>query len=308
VGSVNLSWAGREKSSLGELHPGNGSAGEPPFASFQRKQPIIHSYPWSSSVLLFCAAFVAGAVNSVAGGGTLLTFPALVWLGVPEKVANATSTVALWPAALSSLWGYRSEMAGSGKWLLRFGAISLVGGLVGARLLLGTRPELFHVLVPYLILGASLLFMAQEPISRWLRRRSEQTQVNETTVIKRHPPWRSWLLGLLFQLGVAVYGGYFGAGIGILMLAALGLMGLDNIHRMNGVKNFAAMCINGVAAATFIAGGAVRWPLALLMIAGSILGGYGGANAARRLGPKVVRRLVIAIGLTIGLSMLLRGH
>jgi len=115
------------------------------------------------------------------------------------------------------------------------------------------------------------------------------------------------IAGLLFQFGVAVYGGFFGAGIGILMLAALGLMGMDQIHRMNGIKNFAAGCINGVAAATFIAGGAVNWPLALVMAAGSILGGYSGAGAARRLGAKTVRRLIIAIGFGISLSMFFRG-
>jgi uncharacterized protein len=281
-------------------------------------------------LVLFAAAAVAGAVNSVAGGGTLLTFPTLLWLGVPAKIANATSTVALWPGALSSLWGYRSEMAGSRAWLIRFGIVSLAGGLLGARLLLRTRSEVFEALVPYLILMASLLFLAQEPISRWLRSRQatddrrQAVKANGARTAARsldgdpveapsnpssHHPIvtpSSLALGLLFQFAVAVYGGYFGAGIGILMLAALGLMGMDQIHRMNGVKNFAALCINGVAAATFIAGGAVDWPLALLMAAGAILGGYAGAGTARRLGPRIVRRLIIAIGLGIGLFMLLR--
>ncbi len=182
-----------------------------------------------------------------------------------------------------------------------------IGGYIGARLLLHTQPGVFKALVPYLILGASLLFMAQEPISRWLRSRAQVTP----TASKQEPAqpskrWRAWLLGLLFQLGVAIYGGYFGAGIGILMLAALGLMGMDQIHRMNGIKNVGAMCINGVAAITFILGGIVDWRFALLMAAGGILGGYGGASTARLLGPKVVRRLIIAIGISISLSMLLR--
>jgi uncharacterized protein len=276
---------------------------------------------------------VAGAVNSVAGGGTLLTFPTLIALGVSAKVANATSTVALWPGALSSLWGYRSEMSGSRPWLIRFGLVSLAGGLLGAKLLLSTRASLFEALVPYLILFASVLFMVQEPISRWLRSRRPSVASRQSPVANRrtgkgddtrtgalasdtgsadsagapHSIRSSHLAaGLFFQFAVAVYGGYFGAGIGILMLAALGLMGMDQIHRMNGVKNFAAMCINGVAAATFIAGGLVSWPLALLMAVGAILGGYGGAGTARRLGPRIVRRLIIAIGLGIGLSMLLR--
>lgn len=265
----------------------------------------INTQIWHLCVL-FAAAFVAGAVNSVAGGGTLLTFPTLLWLGVPAKIANATSTVALWPGTLSSLWGYRSEMEGSGPWLLRFGSISLVGGLIGANLLLGTRPGVFEALVPYLILLASLLFMAQEPISRWLRARRAESAKPHGGHPPAHPHAR--LAGLAFQFAVAVYGGYFGAGIGILMLAALGLMGMDQIHRMNGIKSFAALCINGVAAATFILGGAVNWPLAALMAVASILGGLGGAGAARRLGPKHVRQLVILIGLSIGLSMLLRGR
>jgi uncharacterized protein len=283
-------------------------------------------------LLLFVAAAVAGAVNSVAGGGTLLTFPTLIWLGVPAKIANATSTAALWPGALSSLWGYRSEMGGSRAWLIRFGVVSLAGGLLGARLLLNTRSEVFQALVPYLILMASLLFLAQEPISRWLRSRQSSLVSRQSGTVHRAaaitslpgtglsdaPPITSshhhvitpasLALGLFFQFAVAVYGGYFGAGIGILMLAALGLMGMDQIHRMNGVKNFAALCINGVAAATFIDGGAVDWPLALLMAVGAILGGYAGAGTARRLGPRTVRRLIIAIGLGIGLSMLLRGR
>jgi uncharacterized membrane protein YfcA len=283
-------------------------------------RPAIHP-TIAHYLLLFAAATTAGAVNSVAGGGTLLTFPTLIGLGVPPKIANATSTVALWPASLSSLWGYRREMEGSRDWLIRFGAVSLAGGLVGARLLLSTRPALFDHMVPYLILFASLLFMVQEPISRWLRarRRSAVSQPasGETTPAKpgpltpspAHSLTRSHIItGLLFQFGVAVYGGFFGAGIGILMLAALGLMGMEQIHRMNGIKNFAAGCINGVAAATFIVGHAVNWPLALVMAAGSILGGYSGAGAARRLGPKTVRRLIIAIGFSIGLSMLLRGR
>ncbi len=226
-------------------------------------------------------------------------------------------------------------MGGSRRWLVPFGAVSLAGGLLGARLLLRTRSDVFEALVPYLILMASFLFLAQEPISRWLRSRQSprvikgqdegargrpdegaksQTGPPSTSTLSlapspHHPITPSHLaLGLLFQFAVAVYGGYFGAGIGILMLAALGLMGMDQIHRMNGLKNFAALCINGVAAATFIAGGAVNWPLALLMAVGAILGGYAGAGTARRLGPKTVRRLIIAIGLSIGLSMLLRGR
>jgi uncharacterized protein len=245
-------------------------------------------------------------VNSVAGGGILLAFPALLWLGVPAVSANATSTVALWPAALSSLWGYRSEMTGAGPWLVRFAAVSLVGGLIGARILLDTPHQVFEALAPFLILTATLLFMLQGPVTRRLRARVPQPASSPPHHLTPSPPHLA--IGLLFQFGVAVYGGYFGAGIGILMLTALAFMGMTRIHQMNGIKNFAAMCINGVAATAFLFSGVVNLPLAALMAMGGIVGGYVGAGAARRLGPAIVRRLIIAIGLCLSLSLLLQPH
>jgi uncharacterized protein len=278
-------------------------------------------------VVLFVAAMIAGAVNSIAGGGTLLTFPALTWVLGPTfaNVANATSTVALWPGQLSSLFAYRKEIGRSRTAILALGLPSLIGGGAGAILLLHTPSTLFSHLVPYLILLATLLFMAQGPISRYLRSRaapdeSAQPGASDTAT---PPPAGSgqphhWLGVMFFQLFVAVYGGYFGAGIGILMLAALGFMGFADINQMNGLKNINGLLINAVAIVIFVAGrtlpgqgvGAshdhlVDWPLAGLMAVGSIIGGYTGAGTARRIGQQNVRRIVIAIGFSLTLGLLL---
>jgi uncharacterized protein len=241
-------------------------------------------------LLVFLAALIGGAVNSVAGGGTLITFPAIVWLGVPPISANATSTVALWPGSFGSMWAYRAELAGARTWLTWFTAPSLLGGFAGAQLLLHTSADRFDAVVPFLVLGATVLFLLQPPLSRRLVRRTPEEQNGRSPL-----PRPSWLF-IAGQFAVGVYGGYFGAGIGILMLAALGAMGLTNIHRMNGLKNWGAMCINAVAAITFVFSGIVTWPVALAMAAGGLAGGYGGARLALRVGQIWVRRSVIAIG------------
>jgi hypothetical protein len=271
---------------------------------------------WHQYLVLFLAAAVAGAVNSVAGGGTLLTFPSLIWIGrLTEIIANATSTVALWPGQLSSLWGYRKELGPSQKAVAILAVPSFLGGLAGAGLLLKTSNETFRAMVPYLILAATLLFMAQEPLARWQRRRAERAASDEgdnPAALELGSPAAAWPAGrwaavILFQLFVAVYGGYFGAGIGILMLAALGFLGFTNIHRMNAIKNINGMCINAVAAVMFIVNGLVDWRLASLMAAGAILGGYAGAGTAQRIGQKNVRRIVVLIGFSLTISLFVRG-
>ena len=244
-------------------------------------------------LLVVIAAAVGGAINAIAGGGTLVTFPALVGLGVPAIVANATSTVALWPGALGSLYGYRDELAGARSWATRFAIPSLVGGLLGALLLLRTPAERFDQVVPWLVLGATVLFLVQRPLMTALRSRSATAPGTPDDPTSRPPG----IALLLFQLGVAVYGGYFGAGIGILMLAALGFMGFTNIHRMNGLKNWGGLCINVVAALTFALGGFVEWPVAIAMAIGAMAGGYAGSRVAQRVPQETVRRAVIAIGL-----------
>jgi uncharacterized membrane protein YfcA len=239
-------------------------------------------------ILIFGASALAGMINSVAGGGTLVTFPTLVWLGQPPIIANATNTAALWPGSLGSLWGYRQDLKHLHQKLYLLVIPSLLGGVAGAILLKLTPPGLFSKLVPYLILFATLLFAFQGVVQRWLKLHEMHHEITSR-----------WLAGAcLFQFGVALYGGYFGAGIGILMLAALSLLGLTDIHQMNGLKNLLAMCINAVAAFYFMAIGLVEWKIAAIMAVGAISSGYGGAGLARWLGPIIVRRTVIGIGLT----------
>jgi uncharacterized membrane protein YfcA len=238
------------------------------------------------------AAFAAGLINSIAGGGTLVSFPALLWTGRDPVLANATSTVALWPASLAGVYGFRRELKGGARLFLLFGAPSLAGGVLGAALLLRTPSGTFARLVPFLILFATVLLAAQEPVARKLGR-AEGSE-----------PTRAWWAGaVVFQFFVGVYGGYFGAGIGILMLAALGLLGFTDIHRMNALKNLLAICINGVAAVYFIASGAVIWSDVLLMTFAAVAGGYAGARLAYRLGRRFVRLAVIFIGLVMSVSL-----
>ena len=242
-------------------------------------------------------------MNSIAGGGTLLTFPALVALGIPPINANATSTVALWPGALGSMWGYRGELKGARPWAIGFAIPSLLGGLAGAWLLLRTPPERFSALVPWLVLGATFLFMLQRPFMRWLasRKPAAAERPDDATLTSRWPP--ATILG--YQFLVAVYGGYFGAGVGILMLAALGFMGLGNIHRMNGLKNWGGLCMNAVAAGMFAFSSLVNWPVALAMAIGALSGGYIGSRTAQRVSQSAVRAAVVAIGLISGLLLFL---
>jgi uncharacterized membrane protein YfcA len=249
-------------------------------------------------IVLLAAAFAAGTINSIAGGGTLLTFPALLALGLDPKVANATSTVALWPALVGGLWGFRREMEGTRDLLWRLGLASVVGGGIGAWLLIRTPSQTFARLVPFLILFATVLFMLQEPINRWVR--VGELKPDEA----RRGRW--WVGAILFQFCSAIYGGYFGAGNGILMLAALGLLGLTDIHRANGLKNFLGLALNLVAILAFAASDLVDWRVALLMTTAAIAGGYFGATAARKLGRAVVRRTVVIIGFVIGCVMLWR--
>ena len=263
-------------------------------------------------LLVVMAAAIGGAINAIAGGGTLVTFPALVGLGVPAIVANATSTVALWPGAIASMYGYRHELAGVQSWAVRFAVPSLLGGLVGALLLLRTPDDRFDQIVPWLVLGATLLFVVQRPLMSAIRRRSidpgrpEQPPSHESRVTSHVDPATRppTVTLLLFQFLVAVYGGYFGAGIGILMLAALGFMGFTNIHRMNGLKNWGGLCINITAAVTFALLGLVDWPVAIAMAAGAMLGGYAGSRLAQKVSQQWVRGAVIAIGFTAGLWLL----
>lgn len=250
---------------------------------------------------LFIAAILGGALNSVAGGGSFITFPSLIFTGVLPIEANATSTVALWPGSIASAGAYRKELASQDRLLLLvLVAISLVGGVLGAVLLLRTPQSTFVKLIPYLLLLATLLFAFSGPITARLRKRGETTKKTG----------RSWLnlLGVsLLQLVIATYGGYFGGGIGIMMLASLGIMGMEDIHQMNGLKTILQASINGVAVITFIIAGAVAWLQAIVMILGAIVGGFAGAYYARKLDPRIVRGLVIVVGISLTIYFFVRG-
>ncbi len=247
-------------------------------------------------ILLFTAAFVAGALNSVAGGGSFFSFPALLFTGLDPKIANATNTVALWPGSAASVGAYRRELSTQRSAVKQQALVSLVGGLVGALLLLVTPSSIFRLLLPYLMLGATLLFTLSPRINALVRRAD----------IRRATPTDTRVRSVLLQGMISIYGGFFGGGIGILMLATLALMGLENIHEMNALKTLLATLINGIAVVTFAAAGAVAWPQALLMAMGAIVGGYLGAAVARRLNPKWVRTFVIVVGFALSAYLFVR--
>ncbi|MFN0181759.1 MAG: sulfite exporter TauE/SafE family protein [Gemmatimonadales bacterium] len=244
-------------------------------------------------VLAAVVSCLGGAINSIAGGGTLLTFPAVVALGVNPLVANVTNTMALWPGAVAGLWGYRRQLRGMGPWLLKFSFPSVLGGLAGGALLLATGQDRFGQVVPFLVLGATGLFALQGPIRGWLNRHGTEPDVPVP-------------IFLALQFLVGVYGGYFGAGIGILMLAVLGLVGLTDIHRMNAVKVWGALLINVVAAVLFAARGVIDWPLAAAMAVGATVGGYLGSHWAQRVGERAVRGAVIVVGMLSFAWLLIR--
>jgi uncharacterized membrane protein YfcA len=255
--------------------------------------------------ILCAAALVAGAVNAIAGGGTLLTFPALFAAlgssGAAAVAANATSTVALVPGAISSLAGYRHEIRHERRMISLLVVPSLVGGLVGSLLLVLLPGDYFKAAVPWLILTAALLFALQPRIARWMGiGRADGADVDDggTGRFGTHAP------GLLaavvaFQFAVAVYGGYFGAGIGILMLSALAIMGMHDIHRMNAVKVLLNLVINGTSVVVFVASGHVHWPYAAAMAVASSIGGYAAAHTARRLNKNLVRAIIVTIGFSL---------
>lgn len=240
------------------------------------------------ALLLFLAAAGGGALNSVAGGGSFLTFPTLLFQGVSPIAANATSTVALWPGSLASASAYRHDLASSSRYLRSFSIASLIGGFIGAELLLHTSEGDFRAAVPWLLLFATLLFaFGGSLISRYRKKQDDESQP---------PTRRSSVIAVTIQLVISIYGGFFGGGIGIMMLAAFTMLGMQNIHAMNGMKNWLAVCINGVAVVTFIIGGAVLWKPALVMLGGAIVGGYGGAAGSKKVNPLWIRRFVIALG------------
>ena len=235
--------------------------------------------------LVAASGVVAGAINSVAGGGSFLTLPVLIGCGIPSIPANATSTVALWPGTLASFGAYRREMAARPRLALVLGVISLLGGVFGALILLHTPQLTFNRLLPWLTLFATVLFIFGARVSARLK-----------LSLGENDDRRSLIKTGAIQFFIAVYGGYYGAGAGIMMLAVLALLGMKNIHEMNAFKTLLSGSFNGAAVVTFILQGIIHWPAALWMMGGAIVGGYGGAWLARRMPPARIRAFVIFTG------------
>ncbi len=246
-------------------------------------------------IALFLAGVFAGAINSVAGGGSLISFPALIAFGVSPILANATNTAIVWPGTTSSAVAYRPDLPKSRGLLFTLLIPSLIGGLLGAVVLVGTSESTFAHVVPFLILFATLLFAASDLFKRLANGNGNSGAAAETEQVN----WASGIWGFGFQLFVAAYGGYFGAGIGILMLASLSLMGLHNIHRMNALKTVLSAGINGIALIYFIVRGLVIWPIAVLMGIGAIVGGYAGARLAKRVNQQYLKVFVVVTGLFV---------
>lgn len=235
----------------------------------------------AEAAMLGLAAFAAGVMNTVAGGGTFLTFPALVLAGVPPVVANATSAVAVFPGYLAGAIGFRAELARVPlRQMVRLSAVTLVGGLAGSLLLMVSSNEAFSRIVPGLLLFATLLFLFGDRLAR---------QVTEAGT-------GDGALGLAGLLLVSLYGGYFNGGLGIMLLALFALWGMRDLHQMNGLKTGLSFVLSAISVAAFAVAGLVAWPQAALMMVASTLGGYAGAPLARRIPRPVLRGLIATIG------------
>ncbi|HVE41857.1 MAG TPA: sulfite exporter TauE/SafE family protein [Planctomycetota bacterium] len=236
---------------------------------------------------LLASAAAAGVINAVAGGGTMLTFPTLLLFGSAYKVANATSSTALFLGTAGGIFGYRRQLAAVKPWLIRFVPVSILGGATGSWLLTYTSDKAFARIVPFLLLFATILFLSQGLLRRLAGSRNAA------------PSAAAIWGGILFQLGVAFYGGYFGAGIGILMLASLGLIGLSDIHEMNALKTVLASLINLVATVVFLFHRLIDWPRAGIMTLGALVGYFVGSHFSQRIPQAWVRRIITVVGFVL---------
>ena len=273
-----------------------------------------------TKVVLFVAGLVGGALNAVAGGGSFIALPALLWAGVAPVAANATTTLALWPGSLSSAIAYRREITTGRRWLVWLGAVSIVGGLLGGWLLIRTPDQRFLRVLPWLMLASATTFtIGGRVTSRLLRRGTGRVPVpspqsaapsappplalnrvrataRRADALKREGGQSSVpIVFLIVQLAIATYGGYFAGGIGIMMLAAFSIAGMTGIHEMNGLKALLSVAINGVSLVEFIASGSIAWTPGLVMVIGGIIGGYSGAFVARRFEARIIRTFVICV-------------
>lgn len=254
--------------------------------------------------LIAVGALAAGAANSLAGGGSFFSFPALLAVGVPSVMANASNSVAMWPGSVAGAWAYRHELGGFKRWVLPMGLASLLGGAAGGLLLLVTGDAQFGRLIPWLLAFATLLFAFSPQLSQWVKRwrpappnnRKDQDEgkPHDTAQHPRGSPW-AWAAQLL----VSVYGGFFGAGMGILMMASLAIGGLTNVQHINALKNLFSVAVYSVTMLTFVLAGSVSWPHTSVMLVTATLGGYLGARLARRMQGPWLRRVVIAVGVAL---------
>lgn len=245
--------------------------------------------------LLFGVAVISGAMNAVAGGGSFLSFPMLLIMGVPPIQANATNTIALWPGILGSIGAYRKELVGeeARRVLIPLLATGIIGGLLGAITLLFTPQQTFLHLIPWLLLAATLLFAFSKKVTAALRPKGGESALTTKG-------------GAAAQLFVGFYIGYFGAGAGILMMALLALLGMTQIHRINAYKTVQAAACNGIAILAFIFKDVIYWKHAGVMLAGALIGGYYGAYLAQKMKQEHVRWIVIAIGMGMSAYFLLK--
>jgi uncharacterized membrane protein YfcA len=262
----------------------------------------------ADGAIMLTASTVAGAINSIAGGGSLITFPILVWLGREPIMANATNTVSLSPGSVAALHGFRHELNGLRPWIVGGTLPSLAGGVFGAWLLLQTPSPVFSWLVPYLILFATALFALSGPVNALARRRADPSAAADAAAHGGVPVHPSWIGIMLYQFGVSIYGGYFGAGIGIMMLAGLALVGFTAIHRAIALRNYYAILINGIAAVYFILFAPIAWGDAAVLTAGQVLGSLVGARVARALPATTVRLFVVTIGVAMAVGLLVRAR
>ncbi|WP_194816870.1 sulfite exporter TauE/SafE family protein [Nocardia sp. XZ_19_385] len=251
---------------------------------------------WLEMFAVFGAGIAAGCINTIVGSGTLITFPVLLALGLPPVTANVSNTIGLVPGGVSGAIGYRKELAGQRARLLKLGSASLIGGITGAILLLRLPADAFKAIVPVLIIAALILVMVQPRLARWVKQRRESNNVA--------PPAHGGPILLAGIFAAGVYGGYFGAAQGVLLMGLLGVFVHEDIQRLNGVKNVLGLIVNAVSAVIFIVIATVDWRAAALIAVGSIIGGQLGATVGRKMPANVLRGVIVVVG-TIAVVRLL---
>ncbi|MGA8764978.1 MAG: sulfite exporter TauE/SafE family protein [Candidatus Sulfotelmatobacter sp.] len=244
------------------------------------------------AIFLLFAAGIAGALNALAGGGSFVSFPALLFMRIPAVEANATNTVALWPGLAASTIAYLRRLNAPPRLLVPWLVTSIAGGWAGAWLLLKTPQHTFLRLVPWLLLGGTLLFAFGNSIRAIAGKTAVMDDLRDTS-------WQAIVLSSIAELLVAIYGGYFGAGIGFITLGMLAMLGMRDIHAMGAIRTLLAAAINAAAVVTFILAGAILWRQCAVMIVGSLAGGWFGAHYAQKADPRKVRAVVIGVGLAM---------